>query len=273
MAYPVYSGYDENVSLPLVAMPKLRTLPSKHALPYLSGGLAAVILLLLMYFGIFSPHRASAQDYPVQGFDVSHHQGNIQWSKISPEKFQFVYLKATEGGDFKDSKFQDNWLNAREHGFHVGAYHFYRLCRDGKTQAHNFIETVPNKPDALPPVIDLEYDSQCIQTYTKEQLLKEIGIMHDLLKQHYAKQPIFYVSKSFYHIVLVGSFKDTPLWIRDYQEKPQLKDQRDWMFWQYTNQGKMAGLSKAIDLNVFSGDAKAWTEFLDKKGVSPIKPR
>ena len=102
----------------------------------------------------------------MQGFDVFIIKV-ILTGKISPEKFQFVYLKATEGGDYKDSKFQENWLKAREHGFHVGAYHFYRLCRDGKTQADNFIATVPNKADALPPVIDLEYDGNCINAHTK----------------------------------------------------------------------------------------------------------
>ncbi len=124
---------------------------------------------------------ASAQEYPIKGFDVSHHQGDIQWQSISPQEFKFVYLKATEGGDFKDRKFQDNWLKAREQGFLVGAYHFYRLCRDGQIQAQNFIETVPKKTDSLPPVIDLEYDSTCINTYTREQLLKEIQVMHDQL--------------------------------------------------------------------------------------------
>nr|WP_130804876.1 GH25 family lysozyme [Acinetobacter ihumii] len=244
-------------------MVKINPAKSKAYIPYI-GGLFALLMLLLIYFGLFFHRQASAQDYPVQGFDVSHHQGEINWSKISPEKFQFVYLKATEGGDFKDTKFQQNWLKAREKGFHVGAYHFYRLCRDGKTQAQNFIESVPKKSDALPPVIDLEYDSNCINTYTKEQLLQEIQTMHDLLKQHYAKQPIFYVSKNFYNIVLVGSFKETPLWIRDYEQKPQLQDQRDWLFWQYTNQGKMDGVPKAVDLNVFSGSQRQWHRFIEQ---------
>jgi lysozyme len=92
----------------------------------------------------------------------------------------------------------------------VGAYHFYRLCRDGQIQAQNFIETVPKKTDSLPPVIDLEYDSTCINTYTREQLLKEIQVMHDQLYQHYGLQPIFYTSKAFYNIVLVDEFKQTP---------------------------------------------------------------
>jgi lysozyme len=97
----------------------------------------------------------------------------ISTGKISPQKFQFVYLKATEGGDYKDPKFQENWLKAREHGFHVGAYHFYRLCRDGKTQAENFIATVLNKADALPPVIDLNMTTTVLILIPKNNYLKK----------------------------------------------------------------------------------------------------
>lgn len=210
---------------------------------------------------------ASAQEYPVKGFDVSHHQGDIQWQSISPQEFKFVYLKATEGGDFKDRKFQDNWLKAREQGFLVGAYHFYRLCRDGQIQAQNFIETVPKKTDSLPPVIDLEYDSTCINTYTKEQLLKEIQVMHDQLYQHYGLQPIFYTSKAFYNIVLVDKFKQTPLWIREYQGQPELKGNPKWTFWQHTSQGQIKGIPTLVDLNVFQGSEQDWINFLERQGL------
>ncbi|QPS05684.1 glycoside hydrolase family 25 protein [Acinetobacter johnsonii] len=210
---------------------------------------------------------ASAQEYPVKGFDVSHHQGDIQWQSISPQEFKFVYLKATEGGDFKDRKFQDNWLKAREQGFLVGAYHFYRLCRDGQIQAQNFIETVPKKTDSLPPVIDLEYDSNCINTYTREQLLKEIQVMHDQLYKHYGLQPIFYTSKAFYNIVLVDKFKKTPLWIREYQGQPELKGNPKWTFWQHTSQGQIKGIPTLVDLNVFQGSEQDWISFLERQGL------
>lgn len=210
---------------------------------------------------------ASAQEYPVKGFDVSHHQGDIQWQSISPQEFKFVYLKATEGGDFKDRKFQENWLKAREQGFLVGAYHFYRLCRDGQIQAQNFIETVPKKTDSLPPVIDLEYDSTCINTYTREQLLKEIQVMHDQLYQHYGLQPIFYTSKAFYNIVLVDEFKKTPLWIREYQGQPELKGNPKWTFWQHTSQGQIKGIPTLVDLNVFQGSEQDWISFLERQGL------
>lgn len=79
---------------------------------------------IVLYVFVLHHNPASAQEYPVKGFDVSHHQGDIQWQQISPKSYQFVYLKATEGGDFKDRKFQDYWLQAREQGLTVGAYHF-----------------------------------------------------------------------------------------------------------------------------------------------------
>lgn len=233
------------------------------------GGLTILISAILIMIFMMPFYPATAQEYPVKGFDISHHQKEVQWSKISTKEYKFVYLKATEGGDFKDRKFQDNWLRARERGFLVGAYHFYRLCRDGKVQADNFIETVPVKNDALPPVIDLEYDSNCINTFSKDQLLKEINIMHERLFQHYGKQPIFYISKAFYNIVLAGEFKDTPLWVREYKSKPDLKDHPDWLFWQHTNQGKIEGISTTVDLNVFYGTEAQWKKFLE---INHIKP-
>lgn len=75
-----------------------------------------ICIAIVVYVFVLHHNPASAQEYPVKGFDVSHHQGDIQW-KISPKEFQFIYLKATEGGDFKDRKFQENWLQAREQGF------------------------------------------------------------------------------------------------------------------------------------------------------------
>lgn len=209
-----------------------------------------------------------AEEFPIQGFDVSHHQGNIAWHQISTQQYAFVYIKATEGGDFKDRNFQNNWLQAREHGLQVGAYHFYRLCRDGQTQAENFIASVPHKSDALPPAIDLEYDEKCINHYTKQQLLQQIQIMHDRLQQHYQKQPIFYVSKAFYNIVLADQSITAPLWVREYQGRPQLKNQTSWLFWQYSSQGKIKGIETAVDLNRFYGDQDDWQAFLKQHSTT-----
>ena len=245
-------------------------------MPTTVGVLLSLAMSAVVYMSLFYQNQARAKDYPVQGFDVSNHQGDINWQRIDPKKYQFVYIKATEGGDFVDKRFAQNWQNARQQGFNVGAYHFYRLCRDGAIQAQNFINTVPKVPRSLPPVIDLEYDSNCINQLTQEQLLREIQIMHEQLAQHYGQQPLFYVSKAFYHVVLMGHFNDTPLWLRDYeahaqQQKPELKDGRDWLFWQYSQTGRIDGISTGVDLNVYAGSQKDWQQFLDAQMARAVQ--
>lgn len=263
--YHVMMPNTENISIGSMKKRSSKQKVIRQYSPYI--GMALLCCAMLSYLIFFHQNPAAAEPYPVQGFDVSHHQGNIDWKKISPQKYQFVYLKATEGGDYRDDKFQDYWLGAHEQNLNIGAYHFYRLCRDGEIQAQNFIQTVPNKPYALPPVIDLEYDSNCINTFTKDQLLKQIKIMHDRLHKHYGKQPIFYTSKNFYNIILVDQFKQTPIWIREYKESPDLKDKRPWTFWQRTNQGQIQGIPTTVDLNVFHGSEDEWKKFLEKNNI------
>ncbi len=42
---------------------------------------------------------------------------------------RFAYVKATEGGDWTDPRFEKNWREARRAGLRVGAYHFFSFCR------------------------------------------------------------------------------------------------------------------------------------------------
>ena len=101
--------------------------------------------------------------------------------------------------------------------------------------------------------------------------------MHDALKHHYGKQPIFYV-KIFYNIVLAGEFADVPLWVREYQGLPDLKDQPKWTFWQHTSQGEIPGIARTVDLNVFYGSEQDWIKFYSRTVFPPkispsLRPR
>jgi len=42
----------------------------------------------------------------VNGIDVSHWQGNIDWSKVYNSGYRFAFAKATEGVGFTDSNFE-----------------------------------------------------------------------------------------------------------------------------------------------------------------------
>jgi lysozyme len=114
----------------------------------------AAICGVLFYNGIVQIHRPSRDKFPIQGIDVSEHQGEIDWTRIDRRSVNFVFIKATEGGDFRDRQFQRNWLGAKNAGIARGAYHFFTFCKVGAVQAQNFIDTVPVDREILPPVID-----------------------------------------------------------------------------------------------------------------------
>jgi len=84
------------------------------------------ILLFLGYTGYIWPNSIFTTKYSVHGIDVSHYQRDIDWKQIARNpKIKFVFIKATEGKDFKDKYFQENWKNASESGLYKGAYHYF----------------------------------------------------------------------------------------------------------------------------------------------------
>ena len=229
------------------------------AVVLMSLGLAAAIYR-------FEQHQypQSFAEYPVQGIDVSRHQGHIDWAKIDPKRYQFVFIKATEGGDYRDPNFRNNWQQARAQGLMVGGYHFFRNCKSGQAQAENFIAVVPKTAHSLAPVIDLEFQWQCPEV-TAEQLQREIAIMAQQLHKHYGKTPILYTTPNYYQSYIHGELANYPLWLQDFKHRAKAHDARPWLFWQYSQTGKVSGIHGAVDLNIFRGDLAAWQQFLGQQ--------
>jgi lysozyme len=191
------------------------------------------------------------ESFEVHGIDVSHYQGRIDWEKVSNQDIHFAFVKATEGGDYQDSIFCDNWDIMAQNGIKRGAYHFFRPNSPVDLQISNFIDNVSLETGDLPPVLDIEtYDGASkIQIITAmRKWLYEIEINYDV-------KPIIYTNIKFFNKNLAGHFKDYPLWIARYNSRePRLADSRDWDFWQYGNKGKIEGINGHVDFNVFSGN-------------------
>ncbi|WP_419873938.1 glycoside hydrolase family 25 protein [Candidatus Pristimantibacillus sp. PTI5] len=101
------------------------------------------ICCVLEYKGIIWHNSIFAMKFEVKGLDVSHYQGYVDWKTVTEtEKYQFVYMKATEGNDFTDDTFMQNWEGAKENGILTGAYHFFSARSTGEQQADHFISVV-----------------------------------------------------------------------------------------------------------------------------------
>lgn len=112
--------------------------------------LGVVALTLLIAAAFLWQFYDPGAEFEVRGVDVSHHQGDIDWTALAQDDVSFAYIKATEGGDWVDPKFTENWEAAHEAGVIRGAYHFFTFCRSGVDQAANLIATVPKASGMLP---------------------------------------------------------------------------------------------------------------------------
>jgi lysozyme len=225
----------------------------------------ALLAYLLWSNGIFVPNDINAKPYSVKGVDVSSYQGKVDWTQFQKQGIRFAFIKATEGSSFVDKYFKTNWKNAEKTNIRVGAYHFFSYDSKGKTQAQNYIKTVPNDQRGLPPVIDLEfYGNKEKNPPNRDKVIKELQTMVTMLNEHYHKRVIIYATQKSYNMYLKGNLTRCDVWISNVYTKPLLLDNRGWAFWQYTNRGKLnghAGKQNSLDLNVFRGTAKEFNQY------------
>lgn len=193
--------------------------------------------------------------YPVAGIDVSHYQGDIDWSAAATAKLAFVYIKATEGNDFVDDQFARNWSGAHTAGLARGAYHFYNFCDDGASQAANFIAHVPAAAGALPPTIDLEESDDCAQMPQKAAFRKQLSDFVLAVAAAYGQLPVLYVNGSIYASYFQGEDDPERIWIADVSDRsPVVPGGEAWTFWQYDWHAKVPGISAGeVDRDVFAG--------------------
>jgi|GEM_PF-4836776 len=182
------------------------------------------------------------------GIDVSHHQGKIDWSKVTA---QFVFIKCTEAHHFIDENYQQNKVEARKRGVLVGSYHFAQGL-DAKREANFFYKNVGDIQSGELLALDFEITipnpvAWC-NTFLKE------------LERLCGFKPLIYLSDSF-----LKKYDWTPvsngnygLWAARYglntgylmtSYKPSSGSWPFYAVWQYTSRGKMAGINGNVDLN------------------------
>lgn len=230
--------------------------------------LSALLLIALFWYFVVSPHLAKEivsngvyrvdipKGYQVNGIDISHHQGDIDWNLLQQTQqneetpLSFLFMKATEGGDLKDDKFDENFAKAEQTGFIRGAYHFYIPSTDPVTQADFFIKNVQLKAGDLPPVVDIEVKPE----HKKESVFyAQLSTFLYRLEAHYGVKPIIYASYKYKERYLTSpELERYPLWIAHYHVE-QLKYSGPWLFWQHSDRGVIPGIPEKTDLNVFNG--------------------
>lgn len=221
-------------------------------------------------------------DY-IYGIDVSRHQGDINWDKLAlyctndgrvfrfkpkdenDRKYMqpvfFAYMKATEGATVKDKTFDIRMIEAERHGIVKGAYHFLRLGSPVEEQIKNFTETANWTPGDLPPALDVEVESE-ITTHGVSKLLDMTYRWLEAVEAKFGVRPIIYTRENIRDKYLAkdSRFNKYQCWIARYH--PDGPENEEWRVWQMTENGHVNGYDGPIDIDLFKGDYKSFSNYL-----------
>ena len=215
--------------------------------------------LLIVLACALCPFGANAQEgYYIQcedtcnhihGIDISHYQGQVFWEVIGENsKMAYVYIKASEGGDRIDPRYERNIQLAHQYGLKVGSYHFFRPKTNLTKQLENFMTQCRPGDQDLIPMIDVETKSGLPTSEFRDSLTKFITLVEEAYKQ----KPLIYTFTNFYNAHMQGAIDGYPLMVAQYNAvEPELKDGRDITMWQYTGKGRINGINGFVDKSRF----------------------
>lgn len=193
-------------------------------------------------------------------------KGNIEGEVDYPVRF--IYIKSTQGISIRNRYYATDYMEARKHGIHVGAYHFFSTIRSGEEQAYYFLNQTLFKKGDLPPVLDIEpTDRQIQQMGGTEALLREVRHWIAAVEKRLHVRPILYVNQRFVTHYLSEApdlMENYLVWIARYGEyKPGVH----LVMWQLSADGRVKGIRTDVDVNVFNGYEPQWEEFLKEETI------
>jgi lysozyme len=181
------------------------------------------------------------------GIDVSAHQGAVDWRRVRNDDIEFAYVKATEGGDFTDRRFAENWRAAAEARVERGPYHFFTLCTPGEAQAAHFLRVAPPEEGALAPPSTLELLGNCRRRPPAADVYRELDAFLGQVESAWGGKAVLYVGDEFDRRYPVRKRYGRPLWHRRFLLWP---DVDGWVVWQLHGLARVDGVSGTVDLNV-----------------------
>ncbi len=217
------------------------------------------------------------------GVDISHWQGEVNFTKMKKAGASFVIMKASQNL-WPDKQFARSWELSSKAKLLRGAYHFFDM-REGsasaKEQARFFADLLKEDMGELRPVLDFE--SPGVQGYPQlPDHDQAVRIVTQFLEAFYQKTnvyPMLYTNLSGILTLtpLTEFLSSKELWIAWYNTKsrtPKIGVWPGWRIWQYKSTGDgiaFGAESKGLDMNVFNGTEADLYQYANTLGIAKKK--
>ena len=218
--------------------------------------LLSIVIMLTVATIYTMPTKVMAfrpsSDEIYNGIDVSGYQGNIDFGKVKKDGIQVVYIRSSEGTNYIDSKFEQNYKRARDAGLKIGFYHYVtaRSVNQAEKEAQFFASVISGK------VADcrLAMDFESFGNLNKREI-NIIGLAFmKKLEELTKKEVVLYSNAYTASRIWEGEVTNYPLWIAQYEvyEPENSGTWNSWAGWQYTDVGRVAGISNHVDRDKFT---------------------
>ena len=212
----------------------------------------------------------------IKGIDVSEFQGNINWNKVKADGIEFAILKLGNiydyDANYKDSKFDTNYKNARANGIKIGAY-IYNYCNTIDTLKKGLewaIKKLEGKELDLPFYLDME--DKDIQGETKETLTNQCNEFARYVESKGYQAGVYANVNWLKNELNPNDFdKKISVWVAQYYKECQYTGKYD--IWQYASDGSVRGISGNCDMNYLYNEdiiKESETDTSDKKTIDEL---
>lgn len=219
-------------------------------------GAAAVLLACIaaLVFAALVPARAippsGGRQY--RGIDISEFQGEIDFEEARRSGIEAVYIRVG-AGEYTDEYFAENYERAKAAGLKIGFYHYVtaRSVDEGRRQARFFASLAAGREPDMRLAMDFEYFGSL--SVSQINAISEAYL--DELTALTRREAVIYSDLSNARNIFSRALAEKyPLWAAQYgADEPSANGKwREWVGFQYTDEGRVGGIYGNVDRNIFT---------------------
>ncbi|MDR0918943.1 MAG: glycoside hydrolase family 25 protein [Oscillospiraceae bacterium] len=210
------------------------------------------------------------------GIDVSVHNGDIDWQKVKAAGVDFAFIRTgvrTYGSGVSklDDNYQKNIQGAVDAGIKVGVYFFSQAVsvEEAVEESNLILDAIEPYEISFPVVYDWEIiagdDARTDDVKVADFTDCAIAFCENIKNNGYV--PMIYASRKLLYLKYdLSRLTDYDFWVADYNDETSYY--YDYKIWQYSNTGKVDGISGDVDLNISFVDYSG--EFTEPIPVSSV---
>lgn len=206
------------------------------------------------------------------GADVSVHNGAVDFKKVKAAGYDFAFIRDGYGDVLSypsqiDSRYEENYKNAKAAGMHTGAYHYLYACtvEAARREAQGMLSLLKGKQFDMPVALDIEERAQ----YNLNGMAKSMIIeaFMDVIEKagYYA---VLYSYEAFLKTVPKSTLDKYDIWCANIVSKPSTR----YGIWQYSFTGKVNGIHGDVDLDRTDKDYPSLIKDKGFNGYAKTKP-